>query len=187
MRKFVLINAFVIFFLLISFYFDKRMVIFISTLRNALLTDLFTGIAFVSSILIVFIFLTLLFVKERRRKWILPLWVTLVVDVVISFLLKLATQRLRPFEFGLVPLVQGIEETSRVLNSSFPSFQAMMVFSAIPFLSKEFPKFKYVWIIFACLVAFSRVYLGMHFLSDVIAGGLIGYIAGYLIMKNTEN
>ena len=92
-----------------------------------------------------------------------------------------------PYQLELVSVAQGLAENAhKVWDFSFPSFQAMMVFCAVPLLSKEFPKFKYVWVIFACLVAFSRVYLGVHFLSDVIAGALIGYMIGYFIMRNVE-
>ena len=59
----------------------------------------------------------------------------------------------------------------------------MLVFCAIPILDKEFPKLKYFWIAFAVLVAFSRIYFGLHFLSDVIAGGLIGYLIGIFIVN----
>ena len=172
-RKLVLVNTIIFFLLVLAFYFDKQIVSLISLIRSEILTDFFMGITFVSSIIIVFIFLTALFLKENKRKWIIPLWVTLVLDIVVGFLLKVSIQRHRPFEFDLIPLIQGLEKSSYyVWNFSFPSFQALMIFSAIPFLSKEFPKFKYVWIVFACLVAFSRVYLGLHFLSDIIAEAL---------------
>jgi undecaprenyl-diphosphatase len=59
----------------------------------------------------------------------------------------------------------------------------MLVFSILPFLNLEFKKFKYVWIIFCILVSFSRVYLGLHFLSDVFLGGLIGYFIGLFVLS----
>ncbi|MEK6741814.1 MAG: phosphatase PAP2 family protein [Nanoarchaeota archaeon] len=187
MRRFILIDSLVLFLLLLAFYFDHRISVLVSLIRNSILDNFFMGITFVSSILIVFLFLTLLFVRENKRKWILPLWVTLVANVIVGFLLKVVVQRQRPYQLELVSVAQGLAENAhKVWDFSFPSFQAMMVFCAVPLLSKEFPKFKYVWVIFACLVAFSRVYLGVHFLSDVIAGALIGYMIGYFIMRNVE-
>src|SRR3989338_989098 len=186
-RKFILLYAFVIFILFLAFYFDNQITSIVFLIRNGILTDFFMGITFVSSILIIFLFLTILFIKENKRRWILPLWATLVFDIIIGFLLKITIQRHRPFELGLVSLINGLEKSSYyVWNFSFPSFQTMMVFSAIPFLSKEFPKFKYAWIAFACVVALSRVYLGVHFLSDVIAGALIGYLIGWFVVRKVE-
>ena len=186
-RKFILVNAFIVFLLLLAFYFDKQIISLISLIRNDILNDFFMGITFISSILIIFLFLTILFIKENKRRWIFPLWAVLAIDIVVGFLLKISIQRQRPFQLGLVSVAQGLEKASHYAwDFSFPSFQAMMIFSAVPFLSREFPKFKYVWIIFACLVAFSRVYLGLHFLSDVIAGALIGYMIGYFVVRKVE-
>ena len=70
-----------------------------------------------------------------------------------------------------------------VWNFSFPSSHAMIAFCAVPILSEQFPKLKKFWIVFAILVAFSRVYLGLHFVSDVIAGGFIGYVIGAMVIK----
>ena len=186
-RKFVLINTIIIFLLLLAFYFDNQVIYLIGMIRNSILTDFFMGITFVSSILIIFVFLTILFIRERRRRWILPLWATLVIDIIVGFLLKIVIQRQRPFELGFITLIDGLQKASYyVWNFSFPSFQTMMIFSAIPFLDKEFPKFKYVWVTFACVVALSRVYLGVHFASDVIAGALLGYAIGFFIAKTAE-
>lgn len=173
---------------LAGFYFDSEIVKGISLIRNNLLNDFLLGITFLSPEIVIFFFLTSLFLfQSHKRKYILPLWISLGLSVVVSFLLKSLIQRQRPFQLGLVSILPILEKASHLTwNSSFPSFQAMLVFSAIPILWREFPKFKHVWIIFACIVAFSRVYFGLHFLSDVIAGGLIGYLLGMLVIKLEE-
>ena len=170
---------------ILSFIFDNLIVQNISKLRNLFLDEVFLGITFISSEIIIFFFLTSLFLwQEHKRKWILPLWLTLGASAIISFLLKISIQRLRPFQQDLVSIPEMLMSKSyEIWNFSFPSFQAMLVFCALPILSKEFPKIKWFWIVFACLVAFSRVYFGLHFLSDVIIGGILGYLIGALVIK----
>ena len=182
-KRAVLIFTFVMLIIFISLYFDSEIVEGVSLIRNNLLNNFFMGITFVSFDIIVFFFLTGLFFW-KKKKFILPLWITLGLAVAVSFLLKVAVQRQRPFQLGLVSILPVLEKASHaVWNFSFPSFQTMLVFCAIPLLSKQFPKIKYYWIAFAVLVGFSRIYFGLHFLSDVIVGGAIGYFLGVGIIK----
>ena len=168
---------------IISFYFDNFIVKQVSLIRNFYLNQFFLGMTFLSSAVIIFFILTSLFLfQERKRKWIFPLWFTLGISVLINILLKNIFQRTRPFQQEIVAIGGNLIET----GFSFPSSHAVIVFSALPILSKEFPRFKYFWIVLASLVGFSRVYFGVHFLSDVIFGGLIGYIIGFGILKLEE-
>jgi len=183
-REVLFISIIIIFAILCFFYFDVGISQSFENIRNYFLTDLFMGITYVSSGVIIFFILTSLFLwKENKRKWILPLWITLALSAVVSFLLKIAIQRPRPYQIEVVSSL--LEEASHnIWNFSFPSFQAMLAFCAIPILSKEFPKLKNIWIIFAVLIALSRVYLGVHFMSDILIGGLIGYFLGYLLINS---
>ena len=171
--------------IVVSFYFDSEIVHGVSLLRNNILNDFFLGLTFISSSIIIFFFLTSLFLwKEHKRGWILPLWATLALSVAVSFVLKIMVKKPRPFQAGLVSVLPILEKASHsVWNFSFPSFHAMLVFCAIPILSKQFRKFKYVWIGFAVLIAFSRIYFGLHFMSDVVVGGLIGYVLGMIVVR----
>ena len=66
---------------------------------------------------------------------------------------------------------------------SFPSNHALNNFAAAFFFYKLFPKLKWVLFITAGLVAISRVYLGLHYPSDIIGGALIGIVFGYIFSK----
>ena len=185
-KKWILIGMSIILVVIVSLYFDSEIVEGISLIRNDLFNDFFMGITFISSEIIVFSFLTLLFLW-KKQKLVLPLWVTLGLAVAVSFLLKVVVQRQRPFQLEIVSVLPVLEKASHsIWNFSFPSFQTMLVFCAIPILSKQFSKLKYLWIAFAVLVGFSRIYFGLHFMSDVIAGAAIGYFLGVIIIKFEE-
>lgn len=184
-RKIVFIGIFFSFIVLSSFYLDSKIVEGISLIRNGFLNDFFLGLTFISSTIIIFFFLTILLASfHKKRKYILPLWFILAITSIVNFLLKISIQRPRPFQQGLVVILPVLEKSSHLIwNFSFPSGHTMIIFSVLPLLNKEFPKLKYVWILFAVLIAFSRVYLGLHFLSDVLIGGLIGYLLGAVILR----
>ncbi len=187
-KRGIIIFTLILLSILISLYFDSYIVKGVSLIRIEFLNDIFMGLTFASSGIIIFFILTSLFLwKDNNRRWILPLWFTLGISALVSFLLKIIVQRSRPFQLAIVSTLPVLAKNSHLTwNLSFPSFQAMLAFCAIPILSKEFPRLKYAWVIFATLIAFSRVYFGLHFLSDVIAGGLIGYLIGFLIVKIEE-
>ena len=187
-KKVIFIGTLIILILFLSFYFDSEIINILSNMRNNFFDNFFLGINFVSSTLVIFSFLTILFLfSKKKREKILPLWFTIGLSAGISFLLKFIIQRLRPFQLEIISLLPSLEEASHLIwNFSFPSFHAMLTFCVIPFLSKEYPKFKYIWIAFASLIVFSRIYFGLHFLSDVIAGGTIGYLLGATIINIEE-
>ncbi len=181
----IIIGILVVISIFVSLYFDEILVKGASFLRNGVLDYFFLFITFASSEIIIFFVLTSLFLwRDNKRRWILPLWVSLGISAITSFILKITIQRERPFQLGIVSLISKLQEASfSIWNFSFPSFQSALVFCAIPILSEQFPKLKKFWIAFAVLVAFSRVYFGVHFVSDVIAGGVLGYLIGILIVK----
>lgn len=168
--------------------YDNEIVQFLVSNQNFILNEIFIGMTFVSSEIIIFFFLTSLFLwRDRKRRWVVPLWVGLFLTAFFSVSIKLIVGRLRPFQQGIVDTLPILKQKSfEIWNYSFPSFQAMMVFCALPILSKEFPKFKYVWTAFAFAVAFSRIYFGVHFMSDVVFGSIFGYFLGLGIVYLEE-
>lgn len=62
---------------------------------------------------------------------------------------------------------------------SFPSSHAVNNFAGAFVIANFYRNQKWFWYSFAFLVAFSRPYVGVHYPSDILAGGLIGIGIGF--------
>ena len=184
-KKGIFIWILIVFAIIASLYLDNILVKDVSFLRNNALDKFFLVITYLSSEIIIFAIVTSLFLwKKNKRRWILPLWLTLGISAIVGFLLKVIVQRARPFQQGIVPLLLVLQKTSHdIWNFSFPSSHAMLAFCIVPILAEQYPKLKKIWIGIAVLIAFSRIYFGLHFLSDVIVGSAAGYLIGLMIVK----
>ncbi len=98
----------------------------------------------------------------------------IIVDVFCGQIIKKAFARQRPFV-----TFNQIEPISPASGFSFVSNHAANSIAIATILTSLYPNNKKVFYIvwsFALLTCFSRLYNGVHFLSDIIAGGLIGFI-----------
>lgn len=64
---------------------------------------------------------------------------------------------------------------------SFPSGHTTAAFSVAASLAITFPQLGLFSLIAAGLVGISRIYLGVHYPTDVLIGGLIGTVSAFLI------
>ena len=142
--------------------------------------DMFFGwISNFGSLFVVMLVVTSLFLwEEKKRDWIPILWSSFILSFVLSSIIKLLVARIRPY--GIIASFLG------VINYSFPSLHAATAFSLVPILNKKFPELRWFWVSFAVLISYGRVYLGLHYPSDVIAGALIGCIIGSLLVYSEE-
>jgi undecaprenyl-diphosphatase len=69
---------------------------------------------------------------------------------------------------------------------SFPSGHTLSSFLAATILGRTDRRIGFAAFPLACLIAFSRLYLYVHFPSDVLCGALIGIVLGYLITRANE-
>lgn len=185
-RRFISWILFFIFLTIVGFYFDSRVAVSMQYLRTSFLTSFFLNFGSSSTVAVLVIILTAVFFQQKKKEKILPLWFAAALSVVASFVLKVIVQRPRPFQLGLIKVLGSPDIAYSTWDFSFPSFHTMAIFATLPFLDKEFPKFRYVWIALAIIIGFSRMYLGVHFLSDVLSGGLIGYVIGKAIVESEK-
>jgi membrane-associated phospholipid phosphatase len=82
---------------------------------------------------------------------------------------------------GFATLLAGIQK-----SASFPSTHAAASFAGAYALSKLFPEIRIpIWLL-AWLVAYSRVYVGVHYPLDVIGGAVVGLAAASFVVDGTR-
>ena len=90
-------------------------------------------------------------------------------------------------------LVWGIKEIigrkrpldEEVGNPAFPSGHTAYAFAGATLLGNRYPKLRIPLYIGAGLVGITRIYLGRHYASDVIAGAAVGTITGALVSRHS--
>jgi undecaprenyl-diphosphatase len=129
----------------------------------------FVALSHIGSYGIVWLTLAVLTVWLTRRPIVLPLVVIAYVgSSVVSDLIKLAVDRPRPVDH---PLVR--EPTS----SSFPSGHATTSFACAATLAPFVPRHAVpVLYVLAAAIAYSRVYVGVHYPLDVLGGAALGFL-----------
>lgn len=138
-------------------------------------------------------YLLIIFLMVRRYKMrgvLMLVFVGLTIalcDQTASGLLKNAVQRLRPSH---EPALAGLIYLSKAGPGGlygFASSHAANVFGLATFLcfvlDSKFRYLKYGLFFWAILVAYSRIYNGVHYPGDVLAGTIIGIVFGYLMAK----
>lgn len=99
-------------------------------------------------------------------------------DQLNSSLLKFIIDRPRPcHELANVHLLVGCGS-----GYSFPSSHAVNNFAAALVLSYFLPRWTWAFLSYAGVIAFSRVYVGVHYPSDVVAGAMVGVAVGFLVL-----
>ncbi|MCC6643173.1 phosphatase PAP2 family protein [Candidatus Peregrinibacteria bacterium] len=119
------------------------------------------------------ILLSVSVILKKHWKLLFLIFLALILRFEISYLLKLFFQTPRPYlnlDLAQIPLTQAA-------GFSFPSLHSAYCFGLIPFINKIYTSKtqRFLAISIAIIIAFSRAYLGVHFFSDILAGGLIGY------------
>ena len=133
---------------------------------------------------------TLLFVIIRNYGWRKALFIIAgsalaiaMTDQLCASLIRPVVQRLRPANpanplSDLVHIVNGY----RGGNYGFPSCHAANTFALVGLMvplirNRRFTATVVTWALVNC---YSRIHLGVHYPGDLLAGGLIGFMIGYL-------
>ncbi len=119
--------------------------------------------------------------NEQLSKGALFLFLSVALSGIFIIIIKIIVARFRPpalihdnlFGFNWFELGYMV--------NSFPSGHATTAFSAFVALGLMMPRFYKLFLFIAALIALSRVILGVHYLSDIIMGGVIGTLWAYYL------
>ena len=121
------------------------------------------------------LFLALATLVDRQRGWratraVAPaLWLA---TATVEHPIKKWFRRRRPFIYLIEAIIVGRKPGSY----SFPSGHSAAAFAGALLLAREYPAGARGFFGLASLVAFSRIYLGVHYPGDVLSGSLLGMV-----------
>ena len=158
---------------LVIFYFINH------SLSLPILDKFFSLITNVNNWYIAYIILLLIcIIKGGRTGRIVAISLLLLItitDQLSAGIIKDLVHRLRP----CAVLPNAITPLGCTGTYSFPSSHAVNNFAAAVFIYRFFPKLVWALFIAAILISISRVYLGLHYPSDVLGGAILGSFIGY--------
>ncbi|MCL4376677.1 phosphatase PAP2 family protein [Candidatus Parvarchaeota archaeon] len=188
----ILVILFVIIFLLVNFKVSNSFDLSVFKLINekwsiSFLDSFFAGVAiygreyfWIPVVLLMWV-LGSAFNNEKAKKGAVMLVIVFIAIIIIGLSLKAVYYRPRPF---LNPLLSSIDHVlvPKDLDSSFPSGHALIVAggAAVSFLFLR-KRYSIPLVIEAALVSYSRVYVGVHYPTDVIAGVILGVAISFII------
>jgi undecaprenyl-diphosphatase len=169
-----------------SFFLDNFISENISYIQIPFAEKIMSWFSHEITVFVILVLISSLFLyEERKNKFIPVLFMSFIAAFILTYALKFMIMRPRPFGINYIDL-SFLGAAFKFVDYSFPSTHSALAFCVLPVLDKEFRKLKVFWIFFSCMVAVSRVYLNQHFLSDVLAGSILGYMIGQYVMRLGE-
>lgn len=152
---------------------------FIISIRSPELTNTMNIITNISGSYALIVFTTLFIILIKKKKYPLAITINLIAVFITSQLAKAIVERDRPLDMLVSAPGYSYPSGHSMVGLAYFSFLSYLVIKYIP---NKIVKIilPIVFTITILLVGFSRIYLGVHYLSDVLAGFLLGAI--YLII-----
>ncbi|MCD6090838.1 MAG: phosphatase PAP2 family protein [Bacteroidales bacterium] len=168
---------------------DINVFLFLNSLHDPFFDVLMWG--FSDKLIWIPLYLYLIYLIVRKYGWesitiLLSLTILIALSDQISVLIKENVERFRPSHNP------DIKEQVRTLNgymggnygfvSSHAANSWALVYFLYKFLNLRFTLLGPILIIWAILVSYSRIYLGVHYPCDILGGALLGIVLSWIIV-----
>lgn len=191
-RKLALIIVPIMLFILLSIFIGADIVtrfesfVYNETVEHMspILTGIIKTITHTGDAIFVITFcLTLVIIPKTKVKFGLPVSINVLIVEAANYILKMVFSRERP------DILRLVTETS----PSFPSGHAMInsamytMLSICVYRNIKNKKIRYtlvpIFLIYPFIIGMTRVYLGVHYITDVIAGWLLGISITFIVLE----
>ncbi|MBN2203184.1 MAG: phosphatase PAP2 family protein [Candidatus Aenigmarchaeota archaeon] len=153
---------------------DKTIFLTLNGINSSFLDSMFFVITYAGSSIFWILSIIILWM-EKKRKASAYLMICFVLDTLFLAVLKTFFKRPRPDQmFSDIKMLRFDTE----IGPSFPSGHTQRAFSGATILGALSKKARPFLIVLAILVAISRIYVGVHFPLDVLAGAINGVLLG---------
>ena len=124
------------------------------------------------------LYVHLMFGSATSMPFFLSVILAFMLERLLYHFLKQAMKRDRPYD-RIVDVQFRVRPPDRF---SFPSGHTASAFVMITLLANTFPALQTPMLCWGTMVGVARVYLGVHYPTDVLAGALLGILAGQMGM-----
>jgi undecaprenyl-diphosphatase len=141
---------------------------------SSILDQILPWLTYLGSHFAVIFFIILSWILTRQRNVLGRLALLYGIQSGVLYGLKYLINRERPL-FFLKMASKLSKGPGEILDPSFPSAHTVFAFMMATILAYRFPQYRVFFFIFAGIIGWTRIYLGLHYPSDVITGALLGY------------
>lgn len=161
---------------------DLRILEYIQNhMHNNIADEVFSFFTFLGDKGLIWILISIFLManKKTRKVGVMSVFALILVTILGEGLMKNLFQRPRPFiDYSMFDLI-----ISRPTGYSFPSGHTSSSFAVAGVLSKSFREYQIIFWTLAFLISISRLYLLVHYPSDIIVGIFFGLFSSIVVVK----